>query len=214
MPCPGCNTRTTPGLRKCPNCGRSLAPPSISQNDAKAKLVRRKDTSSDVASPDVEIDLEEPAEAPAASSASASSSRSGSAGHTLTPDPAAIRRLLTEEPELLESKLSVLADKKGNPIGMDYTTDVGDIDLLARDAGGSLVVVMVAKGDAGSDMIGEILQRIGWVRKHLAKVKEGVRGVVLMESAPEDLAYTAAAVADTVSFKTYKMSLSFDDIET
>jgi RecB family endonuclease NucS len=206
MPCPGCNTRTTPGQRKCPNCGRSLAPPSVSESNAKAKFVRRTDTS-----PDLEIDLEDPADAPAAS---ASSSRSASASRILTPDPAAIRRLLLEDPERLEAKLAVLADKKGNPIGMDYTTDVGDIDLLARDGGGSLVVVMVAKGDAGTDMVAEILRRIGWVRKHLAKVKEGVRGVVVMETAPEDLSYTAAAVADTVSFKTYKMSLSFDDIES
>ena len=206
MPCPGCNTRTTPGQRKCPNCGRSLAPPSVSESNAKAKFVRRTDTS-----PDLEIDLEDPADAPAAS---ASSSRSASASRILTPDPAAIRRLLLEDPERLEAKLAVLADKKGNPIGMDYTTDVGDIDLLARDGGGSLVVVMVAKGDAGTDMVAEILRRIGWVRKHLAKVKEGVRGVVVMKTAPEDLSYTAAAVADTVSFKTYKMSLSFDDVES
>jgi hypothetical protein len=209
MPCPGCSTRTTPDQRKCPNCGRSLAPPSVSESNAKAPFVRRTDTSSDL-----EFDLEDPADAPAASSASASSSRSASASRILTPDPAAIRRLLLDKPELLEEKLAILADKKGNPIGMDYTTDVGDIDLLARDGGGSLVVVMVAKGDARTDVVAEILQRIGWVRKHLAKVKEGVRGVVLMETAPEDLSYTAAAVADTVSFKTYKMSLSFDDIES
>jgi len=213
MPCPGCNTRTSPGQRKCPNCGRALAPPSSSQTDTSAMLARRTESQTDT-----EIDLEEPAPprptSGAGSSGSASSSRSGSTGQSLTPDPVSIRRLLAEDPGLLERNLSVLADQKGTPIGMDYTTEVGDIDLLARDAGGSLVVVMVSKGGAGTDMIAEILQRIGWVRKHLAKVKEGVRGIVLMESAPKDLSYTAAAVADTVSFKTYKMSLSFDDVET
>jgi hypothetical protein len=212
MPCPGCSTRTLPGQRKCPNCGRALSPPSASQTDTSTALSRRAENP-----PDTEIDLEEPASAiapsPAASSGQASSSRSGSSGHALTPDPVSIRRLLAEDPALLERDLSVLADPKGTPIGMDYTTDVGDIDLLARDKGGSLVVVMVAKGDAGTDVIAEILQRIGWVRKHLAKVKEGVRGIVLMETAPKDLSYTAAAVSDTVSFKTYKMSLAFHDLE-
>jgi RecB family endonuclease NucS len=161
----------------------------------------------------MEIDLDEPAAESPSRSSSGSQERPASAPQTLTPDPASIRRLLAEDPDLLEPKLRVLTDAKGKPVGLDYATDVGDIDLLARDAGGSLVVVMVAKGGAGTDIVSEALQRIGWVRKHLAKVKEGVRGVVLMESAPGDLSYTAAAVSDTVSFKTYKMSLAFHDLE-
>jgi hypothetical protein len=52
------------------------------------------------------------------------------------------------------------------------------------------------------------------VRKYVAKSREeGVRGIVVMDQAPELLNYAAAAVADTVSFRTYRMSLTFDEVE-
>ena len=58
-----------------------------------------------------------------------------------------------------------------------------------------------------------MLQRIGWVRKHLAKGAERVRGILLMDQPPESLSYAAAAVADTIAFKTYRMSLCFEDLQ-
>ena len=51
------------------------------------------------------------------------------------------------------------------------------------------------------------------MRKHIAKTREGVRGIVIMEEAPENLSYAAAAVADTVSFRSYQINLSFDEVE-
>jgi len=90
---------------------------------------------------------------------------------------------------------------------------VGEIDLLARDAAGGFVVVMIAERGQGEDSIAEVLQRIGWVRKHLAKGTERVRGILLMDQPPESLSYAAAAVADTIAFKTYRMSLCFEDLQ-
>lgn len=203
MQCPGCNTRTNTTQRTCPNCGRILSGGGQSTPKAQKPKVRTLPGPSDTASKVEELELSEPAIDPGDSSSTSD----------YRPDPVSIQRMLGEDPELLEAGLSLLADKKGQAIGLDYATDVGGIDLLARDRGGSLVVVMVAKGDRGTDVVAEILQRIGWVRKHLAKVKEGVRGIVLMESSPEDLSYSAAAVADTVAFKTYRMTVSFEDVE-
>jgi hypothetical protein len=40
-----------------------------------------------------------------------------------------------------------------------------------------------------------------------------VRGLVLLPPMPEDLSYAAAAVAGTVSFRTYRMALSFEELE-
>ena len=209
MQCPGCNTRVSASQRACPNCGRSLrgGGPAAAKSAKSAKPgLRGLSDPADSASQVEELELSEPALETDANDSSASSG-------DYRPDPVAVQRMLGEDPELLETGLSLLADKKGKVIGLDYTTDVGVIDMLARDRGGSLVVVMVAKGDRGTDVVGEILQRIGWVRKHLAKVKEGVRGIVLMETPPGDLSYTAAAVADTVVFKTYRMTVSFEEIE-
>jgi len=40
-----------------------------------------------------------------------------------------------------------------------------------------------------------------------------VRGIVLIEGVPEKLSYAAAAVADTLAFKTYRMAVRFEDVE-
>lgn len=128
------------------------------------------------------------------------------------PDPDALRAMLADRPDLLEPGLSVYTSEKGTPQGAGYTSGVGEIDLLAWDAQGALVVVMVAGVDDGAELISGVLQRIGWVSKHLSGKSQGVRGIVLLDEVQEELGYAAAAVGDTVSFKTWRMSLAFDDV--
>lgn len=124
--------------------------------------------------------------------------------------PSELRAILAENPELLETDLSVLA---GKPRGVCYPTDVGEIDLLLVDDAGDLVVVSIPDIDSQADAVTEVLQRIGWVRKHVAEGKSSVRGIVLLPPMPEDLSYAAAAVMGTVAFRTYRMSVSFEDLE-
>ncbi len=57
------------------------------------------------------------------------------------------------------------------------------------------------------------LERVGWVRKHVAKPQQEVRSIVLLEHVPDDIRYTAAAVATTVAFKTYRMQISFREAD-
>jgi len=129
-------------------------------------------------------------------------------------DPPGLRKLLAKQLDLLEQGLRLVADKKGNPIGAGLSTAVGEIDLLARDGSGGFVVVMIAeRGQQAEKLVAETLQRIGWVRKHLGKGKERVRGIVLVEQVPEDLGYASAAVAETVVIKTYRVGLAIEDVE-
>jgi RecB family endonuclease NucS len=130
----------------------------------------------------------------------------------VAPDVASVREVLAGRPELLEPGLRVHSDAQGKPVGVDFSTEVGEIELLARDGAGSYVVVMVAAPGQGEDYIAELLERMGWVRKHLATGSEKVRGILLMDQPPESLSYAAAAVADTVTFKTYRMSLVFEEL--
>jgi hypothetical protein len=129
------------------------------------------------------------------------------------PDPMGLRAMLVDQPELLEPGLSVYVNEKGTPLGASYTSAVGEIDLLARSADGGLVVVMVAEPHEGEELIAGVLQRIGWVGKHLSGREEPVRGIVLLDHARDDIAYAAVAVAGTVKFKTYRVALRFDDLE-
>ena len=130
------------------------------------------------------------------------------------PDPATLRGMLGLEPGMLEEGLSVYEEKRGQPVGAGFSTDVGEIDLLARDASGSLVVIMVADPDDDADLVAQMLQRVGWVGKHIAKKKnEAVRGLLLVDETPPDLGYAAAAVAGTITVKSYRFTLAFDDVE-
>ncbi|UCE85408.1 MAG: DUF91 domain-containing protein [Deltaproteobacteria bacterium] len=172
--------------------------------------------------PDPEPEPAPPAEAPKPRSPSSERAKHpgprGSSPPTASPvfdlQPEEVRVLLAEHPELLEEGLATFTDKKGKPVGAGYAAaDVGEIDVLARDASGGFVVVMVPDRAAGDEIVGEILQRMGWVRKHLVQDRKEVRGIVVLDEAPESLRYTAAAVAGTVAFKSYRVALSFDDIE-
>ena len=131
----------------------------------------------------------------------------------LLPDPETVRRILAQHPELIEPGLEVLTDESGSEVGVKHPTDVGVIDLLARDASGALVAVIVVEPGRGGDIVAESLHRLGWVRKHLAKSGEEVRGVVLTERLEDEVAYAAAAVAGTLQFKSYALSLSLVDLD-
>ena len=130
----------------------------------------------------------------------------------VAPDARALRALLAEQPGMLEPGLRIYQGDDGKPLGVGYSSEVGDIDLLANDAAGDLVVVMISEAAQGETLVAEVLQRIGWVRKHVGEGKQRVRGIVLCQEAPAGLSYAAAAVADTVAFKTFRVALTFQDV--
>lgn len=131
----------------------------------------------------------------------------------LAPAPAQLREMLAAEPAILEVGLRVHCDEQGKAVGAGLSTAVGDIDLLARDTSGGFVVVMVSDLDEEADLVTRLLQRIGWVRKHMGDGKQPIRGILLVEEPSEDLCYAAAAVADSVTLMTYQLALTFEPVE-
>lgn len=216
MFCKVCNTRLDEGSRACPNCGAHNATGGRPAPRADAPQALGPSSAGD---DDLDIELDEVLEEAGVEKPSAARepkpARRGQETQPIVPidlDPVGLRKQLAEHPALLEPGLTVFCHEQGSPVGAGFATAVGPIDLLARDARGGLVVVMVADRDQGSEIVAEMLQRIGWVRKHLAERGEAPRGVVLFERPPENLGYAAAAVTDTIAFKTYRVSVSFDDV--
>ena len=119
--------------------------------------------------------------------------------------------MIAEHPALVEPGLEVHSED-GRAVGVGYKTDVGEIDLLARDDSGGWVIVAIAEPDRGKEIVGDLLQRMGWVRRHLGQSGQEVRGIVLLESLPDDLGYAAAAVSDTVEFRLYQMALTLEPV--
>lgn len=242
MNCSACGTRVGGSDRNCPNCGRSLAgmsrrgsPSSSSSSsgtDAGKSLGSLSPSSAQI--PSMRKGLrqsEEPEVEPSGSKDRRVRPRRGrrkSDTVAASPEPECIpadpeapnlgceeiRGVLHEIPDRLEEGLSIFTDAKGQPVGVDFSTDVGLIDLLAIDAAGGLVAVLVEPDEAeGKDLVTVALERVGWIRKHVAEEGQEVRAMVLLEILPEGLQYTAAAVAETVSFKTYRLEVTFCDVD-
>lgn len=223
MNCKLCATVLEEGTRNCPNCGhevgakvgpekgkgvkstKTIPPTPVRLDlDLEEEDVEREPEPEVGVEFDLEEEVERVIEAPKGSVVSTP---------IFTLDAAGLRKMLARQPELLEPGLNIVTDEKGRLVGSGYATDVGTIDLLARDAKGGLVVVTVAESGQGEEVVAEMLQRIGWVRKNLGKGKQKVRGIVVLEQVPKNLSYAAAAVADTIAFKTYWVALTFGDVE-
>jgi hypothetical protein len=241
MNCKVCNTRIGPSDRACPNCGsdapsratyeRSSDPgplPSADLSTAREEI--DEDLGVELELDDVTGEIEEDKPAPAArpprparpavsprraapAPVKAASRDPAPAGNPLAaPDARALRAMLAEQPGMLEPGLRIYQGDDGKPVGLGYSSAVGDIDLLASDSAGDLVVVMISETVQGETLVAEVLQRVGWVRKHVGEGKKRVRGIVLCQEPPAGLSYAAAAVADTVAFKTFRVALTFQDV--
>jgi hypothetical protein len=161
------------------------------------------------------------APAPAAQKASASPAPAPIAARrkraeTVVPplalDLAQVRALLTEQPGLIEKGLGVHADAAGRPVGVDFETPVGSIDLLARDLRGGYVVLMVLEPEDTDDLVPALLRRMGWVRKHLCSAGEAVRAIAVVSELPESALYAAAGLGDgALRFVGYRVSLDFHE---
>jgi hypothetical protein len=239
--CRVCNTRFEDGARACPSCGRrasetavdagSTGPGPKGASASGGSLPPAQALEEEV---DIDLELEEhhvleekaPSRAVKLAKAAAKAERTRRksdgaqvSGRLREPAPsvvgldaASVRALVAEQPGLLEKGLGVHSDDDGNPVGVDFETPVGDIDLLARDTRGNLVVVMVPEIPELDAVVPEIVQRIGWVRKHLADGDE-VRGIAVMENLPEAVGYAAAGVSGMVTFKTFRVALTFQEIK-
>jgi RecB family endonuclease NucS len=238
MNCRNCNTRVRETDRSCPNCGRRVAPQKLGKQGVRAKpksgLASRSTTTAKSQTnpstragpkkpeldPDdsMEIELNDPADlgdsgVETQSNDDSRTLASTGSDETGAPAPARIRRMLVEDPELLEEGLRVYTDDKGAAVGVGFSTPVGTIDLLARDADESLVIVLVADLGREADLATQILQCMGWVGKHLVREKHSVRGMILASEVPEGLLYAAAALPDSVTIVTYRMALAFESVE-
>ncbi|MBW2373275.1 MAG: hypothetical protein JRF70_12155 [Deltaproteobacteria bacterium] len=234
--CKSCGTRIGTRDRNCPNCGRTLGPGSAltgqkpldadltapSQEAASPKVKPEPKPKSEPKSkpeaktmpepklkprPQAEPELEETPEVELSEAV-----EEPAFGSPFSLGPEELLARISEDPTLLEPGLSVYRDPESGEIGgVELSTEVGEIDLLAEDPEGALVVVKVAGSDAG-DVVGPVLEQMGWVSKHIAKDERSVRALVLLEPPAPELGYAARAVADSVSFKTWRITVAVDDV--
>lgn len=97
---------------------------------------------------------------------------------------------------IFKGSLQIYEDIEGN-IGQQYTTDIGQIDILAVEPkSDSFVVIELKKGRPSDQVIGQILRYMGWVKKNLCKQGQTVKGLVICRDSDLKLSYALEMTND------------------
>jgi len=94
--------------------------------------------------------------------------------------------------------------------GIEYPTDIGQIDILAEESNGDFVVFELKLSRGPDRAVGQALRYMGWVKKHLAASKN-VSGVIVAHDIDEKLRY-AVSVAPNVSVFEYKVKFDLNQV--
>lgn len=95
----------------------------------------------------------------------------------------------------------------GEPVGQQYPTDTGPMDLLAiKKDKSELLVVELKKGKASDVVVGQVLRYMGFVKEDLAEPHQTVRGVII---ALEDDLRIRRALAVTPCIQFFRYQISF-----
>ncbi len=90
--------------------------------------------------------------------------------------------------------------------GVEFQTDVGPIDILAKASNGDLFVFELKLGRGADAALGQILRYMGWVEKHLC-IGNNVVGIVVAAEISQKLKYAATQVPQ-VRLMEYELSVS------
>jgi len=102
------------------------------------------------------------------------------------------------------NKLSLYTD--GGRNGVEFQTEVGNIDILAISDINEFYVFELKLGRGPDSAVGQILRYIGWIKEHISNGK-AVNGVIVAEEISAKLRYAASTVPH-ISLMEY--SLKFD----
>jgi hypothetical protein len=106
-------------------------------------------------------------------------------------------------------ELTLYKDEDGTP-GQQYTTDVGIIDILAKDAHDNYVVIELKRAEAGYKVVGQILNYMGWVQDKLSHKEQKVRGLIIVGKADKTLQSALKLVSDKVGLREYRISIKLN----
>lgn len=97
-------------------------------------------------------------------------------------------------------------EEEGEPVGQQYQTDAGPIDILAVSKDRKRVLVVELKRGRASDVVvGQILRYMGFVKEQVAEPEQTVEGVIIALEDDQKLRWALAAVP-SISFFRYQIS--------
>lgn len=107
-----------------------------------------------------------------------------------------------------KKNLKLFVDQTGRD-GVEYSTDVGFIDVLGIDEYGDFYVFEL-KRDKGSDkVVGQVTRYMGWIKSTLGKNNK-VFGVIVAKEIGKKLRYAASVVPNTFLYE-YKVEFYLNE---
>ena len=98
-------------------------------------------------------------------------------------------------------------EEDGEPVGQQYSTEAGPIDVLAISKDKKrLLVVELKKGRASDVVVGQILRYMGFVKEQIAETNQTVEGAII---ALEDDSKLRWALLSVPTIRFYKYQISF-----
>jgi hypothetical protein len=89
--------------------------------------------------------------------------------------------------------------KDGELQSQQYRTDIGPIDILAKDKKtGNFIVIELKKNQTSDDTAGQLSRYMGWVKKHLGD--SNVRGIIIAGQIDAKLEYAISMIPNTEVF--------------
>ena len=112
-----------------------------------------------------------------------------------------VEDILARNMELIEPGMTL--------VERQLITEVGRIDLFARDKKGTFTIIELKKGKSEDDVFGQLSRYLGWCKK--TKARSGnVRGIIIAKQIGIKL-WAAADGHDTpVEFLEYDLKMSLD----
>ncbi len=104
------------------------------------------------------------------------------------------------------SKEFSIYEEDGEPVGQQYATDSGPIDILAisRDKK-RLLVVELKRGRASDVVVGQVLRYMGFVKEQIAEDDQTVEGAIIALEDDQKMRWALASVP-SISFYRYQIS--------
>ena len=103
-------------------------------------------------------------------------------------------------------------EEEGEPVGQQYPSDTGPLDILAISKDKKeLLVVELKKGRASDAVVGQIQRYMGYVKDELAEPGQAVRGVIIAFE-DDTRVRRALSVAQSIEFYTYSIQFNLNKV--
>lgn len=114
--------------------------------------------------------------------------------------------LVTNWNQTLLSRDFSIYEEDGEPVGQQYATDAGPIDILAISKDRKrLLVVELKRGRASDVVVGQVLRYMGYVRDQIAEPEQAVEGAIIALEDDQKLRWALIAVP-AITFYRYQVS--------